>query len=265
MRRSCHGHSSCSGTLPLTTTLTQRQAHRFALRAGVLIVAGLLSASRPTALAPYFPPPGDDWERRAPEQVGLDPQSVKDAVALAVASETDWPRNLLQNHLGSFGREPHGETIGPLRERGPASGMIVRKGYIVAEWGDPHRVDVTFSVTKSFVSTTVGLAYDRKMIRDLDDRCAMTCRWSWRSRHRLRLEPMQRRHLLRASRTTPSSCSSPSSPSTIARLPGITCFARRATGRARSGANPTGPTGPRATWSSGRRAARRAGHGLRVQ
>ncbi len=168
MRRSCHGHSFCSGTLPLTTTLTQRQAHRFALRAGVLIVAGLLSASRPTALAPYFPPPGDDWERRAPEQVGLDPQSVKDAVALAVASETDWSRNLLQNHLGSFGREPHGETIGPLRERGPASGMIVRKGYIVAEWGDPHRVDVTFSVTKSFVSTTVGLAYDRKMIRDLD-------------------------------------------------------------------------------------------------
>ncbi|MCA1613671.1 MAG: serine hydrolase, partial [Acidobacteria bacterium] len=35
---------------------------------------------------------------------------------------------------------------------------------------DPHRVDMTFSVTKSFVSTAVGLAYDRKLIRSLDDR-----------------------------------------------------------------------------------------------
>jgi len=31
-------------------------------------------------------------------------------------------------------------------------------------------VDMTFSVTKSFLSTTVGLAYDRKLIRDLNDR-----------------------------------------------------------------------------------------------
>jgi 1-deoxy-D-xylulose-5-phosphate synthase len=40
----------------------------------------------------------------------------------------------------------------------------------VAEWGDPARVDMTSSVTKSFLSTVVGLAYDRKMIRSLQDR-----------------------------------------------------------------------------------------------
>ncbi|MDF1504012.1 serine hydrolase [Roseisolibacter sp. H3M3-2] len=48
--------------------------------------------------------------------------------------------------------------------------MIVRGGYVVAEWGDPERVDMTFSVTKSFLSTTVGLAFDRGLIRSLDDR-----------------------------------------------------------------------------------------------
>ncbi|MEJ7698382.1 MAG: hypothetical protein WKF71_01860 [Pyrinomonadaceae bacterium] len=36
------------------------------------------------------------------------------------------------------------------------------------EWGDPLRVDMTFSVTKSFLSTVVGLAYDRKLIRNFE-------------------------------------------------------------------------------------------------
>jgi CubicO group peptidase (beta-lactamase class C family) len=46
---------------------------------------------------------------------------------------------------------------------------VVRRGYLVAEWGDPRRVDMTFSVTKSFLSTVVGVAYDRRMIRSLDE------------------------------------------------------------------------------------------------
>jgi CubicO group peptidase (beta-lactamase class C family) len=99
--------------------------------------------------------------------VGLDPRAVKDAVALAVAADADTPRDLRENHRRGYGREPHGEAIGPFRDRGPATGMIVRHGYIVAEWGEPERVDVTFSVTKSFLSTVVGLAYDRGLIRDL--------------------------------------------------------------------------------------------------
>ncbi len=53
--------------------------------------------------------------------------------------------------------------------RAPQTGLIVHKGYIIAEWGDPHKVDMTFSVSKSFLSTTVGLAYDRGMIRDVHD------------------------------------------------------------------------------------------------
>jgi CubicO group peptidase (beta-lactamase class C family) len=137
-------------------------------RLGLITVATLFAAGGPAPPVPYFPPPGDAWESRAPEHVGLDPQAVKDAVALAVASAAATPRDLREGHLRSFGREPHGEAVGPFRERGPASGMIIRQGYLVAEWGDPHRVDATFSVTKSFLSTTVGLAYDRKLIRDLE-------------------------------------------------------------------------------------------------
>ena len=47
--------------------------------------------------------------------------------------------------------------------------MIVHKGAIVAEWGEPLRVDMTHSVTKSLLSSVVGLAFDSGMIRSIDD------------------------------------------------------------------------------------------------
>lgn len=126
----------------------------------------IATAAPLAAQAPYTPPAGS-WERRTPEQVGLDPAAVAEAVRIAQADESTNPRDLLENHLRSFGREPYGEAIGPFRDRGEASGLIIRRGYIVAEWGDPDRVENTFSVTKSFLSTAVGLAYDRKLIPDL--------------------------------------------------------------------------------------------------
>jgi CubicO group peptidase (beta-lactamase class C family) len=133
----------------------------------LLLVAALTGWSVPAAAQTPYVPDARSWEQRTPDQVGLDPVSVQNAVAFAIESESTAPRDLLEQHLRSFGREPHGEAVGPFRPRGAASGLIVRRGYIVAEWGDPHRVDNTFSVTKSFLSTTVGLAYDRGLIPDL--------------------------------------------------------------------------------------------------
>jgi CubicO group peptidase (beta-lactamase class C family) len=118
----------------------------------------------------YYPGAGESWERRTPQQVGMDSARINEAIAFAQASETKSPRNLELAHYQSFGREPFGEGVGPFKERGEPTGVILRHGYIVAEWGDPHRVDMTFSVTKSFLSTTVGLAFDRKMIRSVQDR-----------------------------------------------------------------------------------------------
>jgi len=47
--------------------------------------------------------------------------------------------------------------------------MILKDGYIIAKWGDIDRVDMTFSVTKSYLSTIAGLAIDRKLINSVDD------------------------------------------------------------------------------------------------
>ena len=79
------------------------------------------------------------------------------------------PRDLAVNHYQTFGREPFGYAIGPIKERGDQTGLVVHKGYIVAEWGEPARVDMTHSITKSMLSTVVGLAHDRGLIRSVDD------------------------------------------------------------------------------------------------
>ena len=123
---------------------------------------------RPAADGFYYPAPGD-WTRRPAREVGMDSARLAEAVAFAVQRESRAPRDLEMAHYQSFGREPFGEGIGPFKKRGDPAGLVVRRGYVVASWGDPHRVDMTFSVTKSFLSTTVGLAYDRGLIRRLED------------------------------------------------------------------------------------------------
>jgi CubicO group peptidase (beta-lactamase class C family) len=119
------------------------------------------------AAGPHYP--DREWERRSPADAGLDPARLKDAIDFAVANESKSPRDLLVAHYQTFGREPFGVAIGPFQERGEPTGVVVRGGYLVAEWGEPARVDMTYSVTKSFLSSVVGVAFDRGMIRSIDD------------------------------------------------------------------------------------------------
>lgn len=140
------------------------------LPALVVITAAALGAT--PADAQDYVPDRHHWERRAPEDLGMDAERLEAAVQLARASESAAPRDLLEAHWRGFAREPHGTPVGPFSVRGPQSGVILRNGYIVAEWGDPARVDMTFSVSKSFLSTTVGLAVAEGLIGSVDDRVA---------------------------------------------------------------------------------------------
>jgi len=135
---------------------------RFALLV-LLVMAGPPLAAAQT----YYP--DADWQHKTPAEAGINPQILKQAIDLAITGETKAPRDLVLNHYQTFGREPFGYAIGPIKDRGDPTGLIVRHGYIVAEWGDPLRVDMTHSVTKSFLSSVVGVAVDRGMIRSIDD------------------------------------------------------------------------------------------------
>jgi len=102
----------------------------------------------------------------------MDSAKLAEAVAFAVSKESRTPRDLLLNHFQTFGREPLGDPIGPLPPRGGATGVIVRRGYVVATWGTPDAPETTNSVTKSFLSTVVGLAVDDGLIASVHDTVA---------------------------------------------------------------------------------------------
>ena len=69
-----------------------------------------------------------------------------------------------------YAGEAFSSPIGPLKAHAPANGIIIRHGYIVAEWGDTHKVDMAHSATKTFLSSVAGIAFDKHMIRDVNDR-----------------------------------------------------------------------------------------------
>ena len=102
-----------------------------------------------------------------------DKAKLEAAVAFAVAHENPNTKDLAVAIVNQFRNEaPYNTLIGPTQPRAGANGLVVHKGAIVAEWGDTTRADMAFSVTKTFLSTVAGVAFDRKQIRDVSDRVA---------------------------------------------------------------------------------------------
>lgn len=119
---------------------------------------------QPARQAAYFPAPGDAWQHRAPAQAGMDAALLGQAIEYAKSQETTRPRDY-SDQVAVFGR-----PLGPLpKERGGTNGIVIRHGYIVAEFGDTSRVEPTYSAAKSFLSTLLGLTIDRRLIKDVHD------------------------------------------------------------------------------------------------
>lgn len=118
----------------------------------------------------YYPSKNVDWERRTPKQMKFKESELAKAVQFAKNNEYSGEKNLAISILKSFDREPYHKIAGPVKERGGPAGMVIKNGYVVAEWGDLDRVDMTFSVTKSYLSTMAGLAVDEGIIRDVDNK-----------------------------------------------------------------------------------------------
>ncbi len=120
----------------------------------------------------YFPPPHTEWKTITAAKAGLDGVRLDSAIAFAKNNEYSGSRDLRMAILKSFEREPYHAIHGPTKERGAPAGMVLKNGYLVTSWGDIGRVDMTFSVTKSFLSTVAGLALDRGLISDPGDKAA---------------------------------------------------------------------------------------------
>jgi CubicO group peptidase (beta-lactamase class C family) len=117
----------------------------------------------------YYPPHSGDWAEKNPGDFKMDATELQKAVAFAKSHEYSGPADLRLAILKGFEQEPYHEILGPVKGRGGPAGMILKKGYLVASWGDIKRVDMTFSVTKSFLSTVAGLARDRGLLNSEKD------------------------------------------------------------------------------------------------
>jgi len=116
----------------------------------------------------YFP--DSAWQTKKPTEVKMNAQLLDSAVSFALHNDSKTDYDLRIANLKAYANEPNYRIAGPMRERGKPEGIILKNGYIVAEWGDVKRVDMTFSVSKSFLSTVVGLAADDHLINNIDDR-----------------------------------------------------------------------------------------------
>jgi CubicO group peptidase (beta-lactamase class C family) len=128
------------------------------------------AAPRPAAPAPLYFPERGEWRTATPDEAGFDAARLDAAIQFAVANENPATKDLAVDLATTFGREPFDTPIGPVQPRGALNGLVIRHGLVVAEWGETARVDMTFSVTKSFLSTVVGIAVEKGLIRDVTDR-----------------------------------------------------------------------------------------------
>ena len=129
----------------------------------VFYLFSLLLSGSLEAQTVYFPPANTDWEERSPSSLDLNGKALAEAVDFALENEYSGSRDLRIAILKGFAHEPYHKILGPTKKRGGPAGMILKDGFVVSSWGDTKRVDMTFSVTKSYLSTVAGLAVDQRL------------------------------------------------------------------------------------------------------
>jgi len=118
----------------------------------------------------YFP--DAEWETKPAAALGFSKSLLDSAVQFALTNENKLERDLRIANLKSYAREPDYKILGPMKPRGGPAGMVIKNGYIVAQWGDVQRVDMTFSVTKSYLAVVAGLAVDAGLIKNEKEKVA---------------------------------------------------------------------------------------------
>ena len=112
----------------------------------------------------YFPPAHGTWQQKDPNEYSIDSKKIAEAIDFAKENEYGGSKDLHIAILRGFSKEPYHKILGPTKKRGGPAGMILKNGYQIAYWGSVERVDMTFSVTKSYLSTVAGLAVDQNLI-----------------------------------------------------------------------------------------------------
>ncbi len=107
----------------------------------------------------------EDGARLGDPVEGVDLAAVETAVAQQAARPVDGVGDMASYLATQVGDASHRDVLGPLLDGSGASGVVVRRGAVLASWGDPSRVEMAFSATKSVLSLVAGVAHDEGALR----------------------------------------------------------------------------------------------------
>jgi CubicO group peptidase (beta-lactamase class C family) len=125
-----------------------------------LAASGLSAQTKHTS----YVPSAAAWMHKQPAEVGMDAAKLKEAVAWAESHGSRW--DFARDQVPVFGK-----VLGALpAQRAATNGIILRHGYIVAEFGDTKTNDPVYSIAKSFLSTIASLAVAKGLIHSVDDK-----------------------------------------------------------------------------------------------
>uniref|UniRef100_UPI004048BEA2 serine hydrolase domain-containing protein n=1 Tax=Limnohabitans sp. TaxID=1907725 RepID=UPI004048BEA2 len=102
--------------------------------------------------------------------------SLESALAFIQSCETPWSRDTSPPWgIHDVDPPPYNRLYGPVHGRGPVSGVLFHQHQLLAQWGEPHKADLTFSVAKTYLALLAGLAFDQGLIRDVHTPVVQQC------------------------------------------------------------------------------------------
>jgi CubicO group peptidase (beta-lactamase class C family) len=121
------------------------------------------AAGQAAAAAVHYPPAGA-WPKRPASDLGMDQAALDTAVQYAQTRESTRAMDF------SDQERIFGTMLGSVPNiRAKTNGLVIYKGYVVAEFGDTTWADPTYSVAKSMMATVAGIAVRDGKIASLDE------------------------------------------------------------------------------------------------
>jgi hypothetical protein len=134
----------------------------------ILVFAFSISLNISYSQQPYFP--DSTWQTKKPSELKLNAALIDSAISFTLHNDSKTDYDLRIANMKAYANEPNYRIAGPMRKRGKPAGIILKNGYIVAQWGDVKRVGHDIQCFKKFSFNCCGLAADDHLIRNIDDR-----------------------------------------------------------------------------------------------
>ena len=102
--------------------------------------------------------------------------ALQEAIQFIEKCETPWSRDASPPWgIHEVDPPPYNRLYGPVHGRGPVSGVIFHKHVMLAEWGQPRKADLTFSVAKTYLALLAGVAFDQGLLPDVHEPVLQKC------------------------------------------------------------------------------------------